>query len=49
MKKPSVKVPKKLIWDYKKAPDDDLWELQRLADFFPRYGYDKRTALMLII
>lgn len=33
-----IEVPRELLWDYAEAPADELWRLQRLADFFPRYG-----------
>lgn len=42
-----VEIPKKLLWDYKEAPDDILWRLQRIADFFPVYGADKETVTLL--
>ena len=47
MKKTVIKVPKALLWDYKEAPADNLWRLQRLADFFPRWGNDKNTVAEL--
>ena len=42
-----IKSPKELLWDYKKAPRDLLWRLQRIADFFPLYGRDKKTVTAL--
>ena len=42
-----IKIPKKLLWDYKKAPDDPIWRLQRIADFFPLHGRDRRTVRAL--
>ncbi len=44
---PEVKVPKELLWDYKEPPDDILWRLQRIADFFPAYGTDRDTVELL--
>jgi hypothetical protein len=42
-----VKVPKELLWDYKEPPQDILWRLQRIADFFPAYGTDRDTVELL--
>ncbi|MDM8549078.1 nucleotidyl transferase AbiEii/AbiGii toxin family protein [Desulfobacterales bacterium HSG2] len=42
-----ITIPKELLWDYKKAPDDILWRLQRIADFFPAYGTDRNTVRLL--
>lgn len=42
-----INVPKDLLWDYKEAPEDLLWRLQRIADFFPQYGRDRETVLAL--
>ena len=42
-----IEIPKELLWDYKKAPDDLLWRLQRIADFFPVYGRDRKTVMAL--
>lgn len=39
-----LQIPKELLWDYKKAPEDFLWRLQRIADFFPMYGRDRKTV-----
>jgi hypothetical protein len=43
----TIEIPKELLWDYKKAPDDLLWRLQRIADFFPVYGRDRETVIGL--
>lgn len=40
-------VPKEIIWDYKNPPDDLFWKLQRIADFFPMVGVDKKTVKLL--
>lgn len=40
-------VPKAILWDYREAPDDLLWRLQRIADFFPAYGGDRETVALL--
>lgn len=42
-----IQIPKQLLWDYKKAPKDFLWKLQRIADFFPMYGRDRETVTNL--
>jgi hypothetical protein len=42
-----IAVPKPILWDYREAPDDLLWRLQRIADFFPRYGRDRETVRLL--
>jgi len=43
----TIVVPKELLWDYKEPPDNLLWRLQRIADFFPAYGTDKKTVNLL--
>ncbi len=42
-----INIPKELLWDYKEPPDDLLWRLQRIADFFPAYGTDIKTIHLL--
>lgn len=42
-----IYVPKELVWDYVEAPMDFLWRLQRIADFFPAYGTDRKTVEIL--
>lgn len=42
-----VEVPKDILWDHRVAPADLHWRLQRLADFFPRYGRDRTTVGLL--
>lgn len=42
-----IAVPKELVWDYRDAPEDLLWRLQRIADFFPRYCRDRETVRLL--
>ncbi len=44
---PEIKIPKELLWDYKEPPQDILWRLQRIADFFPAYGTDRDTVELL--
>src|SRR5438552_9745658 len=39
-----VEVPRELLWDHAEAPDDLLWRLQRIADFFPAFGKDYETV-----
>ncbi len=43
----SIDLPKKLLWDYKRAPSAYLWRLQRVADYFPLYGRDRKTVRAL--
>lgn len=43
----NIHIPPELLWDYKDPPDDLLWRLQRIADFFPAYGADKKTVDLL--
>lgn len=40
-------IPKEIIWDYENPPDDLFWRLQRIANFFPMVGIDKRTVKLL--
>jgi len=42
-----IKISKELLWDYREAPQDLVWRLQRMADFFPAYGRDRDTVLAL--
>jgi hypothetical protein len=42
-----ITVPDEILWDYREAPEDLLWRLQRIADFFPRYGRDRETVALL--
>ena len=42
-----ITVPREIVWDYREAPEDLLWRLQRIADFFPRYGRDRETVTLL--
>lgn len=42
-----IKISKELLWDYKEAPHNLLWRLQRIADFFPGHGRDRETVLAL--
>ena len=42
-----INIPEELLWDYKTPPDDILWRLQRIADFFPAYGTDRETVALL--
>jgi hypothetical protein len=43
----TITVPKALLWDYTTPPDDILWRLQRIADFFPLYGTERETVCAL--
>jgi hypothetical protein len=40
-------VPRALVWDYPEAPKDLLWRLNRIAEFFPTRGRDRKTVRML--
>jgi hypothetical protein len=42
-----IEVPREILWDYQEAPEDLLWRLQRIADFFPLYGGDRETVGLL--
>jgi hypothetical protein len=42
-----IPVPKPLLWDYAEAPQDVIWRLQRIADYFPHYGTDRTTVRQL--
>jgi hypothetical protein len=42
-----IPVPADLLWDYAEAPQDLLWRLQRIADYFPSYGDDRQTVQLL--
>ncbi len=42
-----LEVPREILWDYRDPPDDLLWRLQRIADFFPKYGRDRETVRLL--
>ena len=42
-----IPVPKDIVWDYEEPPEDLLWRLQRIADFFPLYGRDRETVMLL--
>jgi len=44
----TIPIPKELLWDYKEPPDDLLWRLQRIADFFPAYGTERETIKLLL-
>ncbi len=43
-----IAIPPQLLWDYEVAPADELWRLQRVLDFFPEYGRDRRTVSALM-
>jgi len=42
-----VDIPAELLWDYTEPPEDILWRLQRIADFFPAYGTNRNTVMLL--
>ncbi len=43
----TVNIPKELVWDYKEPPDNLLWRLQRIADFFPAHGTEREVVKLL--
>jgi hypothetical protein len=43
-----LELPKAIVWDYPEPPVDELWRLQRLADFFPSYGRDRASVEALL-
>ena len=43
----TIQIPKELLWDYREPPNDLLWRLQRIADFFPAYGTERETVKLL--
>ncbi len=45
--KENIKLPKELLWDYKKPINDIKWKLQRILMFFPSLGTDKKTIDLL--
>ena len=47
MKEEKIEIPKELLWDYREPPDDLMWRLQRIVDFFPAYGTDRKTVELL--
>lgn len=42
-----VQVPPEPLWDYREAPADPLWRLQRIAEWFPAFGRDRATVAQL--
>lgn len=42
-----VRVPKELLWDYREPPANLLWRLQRIADFFPAFGTERKVVELL--
>ena len=43
----TIPIPCQLVWDYAEPPDDLRWRLQRIADWFPAFGRDRRTVQLL--
>jgi hypothetical protein len=43
-----IELPRELLWDYQNPPADELWRLQRLADFFPQFGRDRASVRALM-
>jgi hypothetical protein len=42
-----VEVPPELLWDYREPPEDPIWRLQRIAEWFPAFGRDRATVAQL--
>ncbi len=42
-----VEIPPELVWDYRKPPEDPIWRLQRIAEWFPAFGRDRATVAQL--
>jgi hypothetical protein len=42
-----VHVPPELLWDYREPPEDPMWRLQRIAEWFPAFGRDRATVAQL--
>ncbi len=42
-----IPIPRALCWDYPEPPADELWRLQRIAEFFPQFGRTRRTIAAL--
>jgi hypothetical protein len=43
----TVNVPQELLWDYRVPPEDPMWRLQRIADWFPAFVRDRETVAQL--
>ena len=42
-----IDIPRPLVWDYRQPPDDLQWRLQRIAEWFPAFGRDRKTVRAL--
>ena len=42
-----IPIPAELVWDYRSPPEDQMWRLQRIAEWFPAFGRDRQTVAML--
>lgn len=42
-----IRVPGDILWDYEEPPADLLWRLQRIADYFSRYGTEREVVELL--
>lgn len=43
----TVDIPRELVWDYAEPPEDPAWRLQRIAEWFPAFGRDRKTVAQL--
>ena len=39
-----IELPKEIVWDYEVPPQDELWRVRRLADFFPHFGRERASV-----
>ncbi|MBI2895433.1 MAG: hypothetical protein HYY06_17895 [Deltaproteobacteria bacterium] len=49
MEEELIPVPPELLWDYREAPADLMWRLNRIARWFPLRGRDRRTVRQLFL
>ena len=43
-----IDVPARIVWDYAEPPAEEKWRLQRVLDFFPQFGRDRKTVEHLV-
>ncbi len=42
-----IEIPPALAWDHRDPPADELWRLQRIAEWFPHFGRDRHVVMRL--
>ncbi len=42
-----IDIPRPLLWDHRLPPEDLHWRLQRIAEWFPAFGRDRKTVRAL--